>query len=54
MSSLAFAAVVINTGVVIDPDKVKLHALVNEKHALSNGSVGSRSIAIMVSQVGSS
>jgi putative transposase len=37
---------------VIDPDKVKLRALVNEKHKLSNGSAGSRSIAIMVSQDG--
>jgi len=37
---------------VIDPDKVKLRALVNEKHELSNGSAGSRSIAIMVSQDG--
>ena len=37
---------------VINPDKVKLRALVSEKHKLSNGSAGSRSIAAMVSQHG--
>lgn len=37
---------------VINYDKIKLRALVNEKHKLSNGSVGSRSIAVMVSQDG--
>ncbi|MFQ3324238.1 MAG: putative transposase [Pseudomonadales bacterium] len=35
---------------VINYDKIKLRALVNEKHKLSNGSAGSRSIAAMVSQ----
>ena len=34
---------------VINSDKVKLRALVSEKHELSNGSAGSRSIAAMVS-----
>jgi putative transposase len=37
---------------VINYDKIKLRALVNEKHKLSNGSAGSRSIAAMVSQDG--
>ena len=37
---------------VINSDKVKLRALVSEKHELSNGSAGSRSIAAMVSQHG--
>ena len=36
----------------IDSDKVKLRALVSEKHELSNGSAGSRSISAMVSQHG--
>mgnify|MGYP003385069578 FL=1 len=39
---------------IIDSDKVKLRALVSEKHELSNGSAGSRSIAAMVSQDGMS
>jgi putative transposase len=39
---------------IIDSDKVKLRALVSEKHELSNGSAGSRSIAAMVSQGGMS
>jgi putative transposase len=37
---------------VIGPDKVKPRELVNEKHELSNGSAGSRSIVAMVSQDG--
>ena len=37
---------------VINPDKVKLRALISEKHKLSNGSAGSRSIAALVSQDG--
>jgi len=50
VSGLAFTAIVINTGVwrsrrrVIDPDKVKLRALVNEKHELSIGPVASRGL----------
>jgi putative transposase len=37
---------------VINSDKVKLRALVSEKHELSNGSAGSRSRAAMGSQHG--
>jgi putative transposase len=37
---------------IIDSGKVKLRALVSEKHELSNGSAGSRSIAAMMSQDG--
>jgi putative transposase len=37
---------------VINYDKIKLRALISEKHKLSNGSAGSRSIASMVSQDG--
>ena len=37
---------------IINPDRVKLRALISEKHKLSNGSAGSRSIAAMVSQDG--
>jgi len=37
---------------VINYDKIKLRGLVNEKHKLSNGSAGSRSIAAIMSQDG--
>jgi len=37
---------------VINADKIKLRALVSEKHKLSNGSAGSRTIAAIVPQDG--
>ncbi len=36
----------------IDPELIKLRSLVKEKHKLSNGSAGSRSIAALVTQDG--